>query len=1606
MTVVTRPPRDRHGFRIAIICALPREADAVIALFDHHWEDTDEVYSKAPGDPNAYTTGVIGAHNVVVAHMPHMGKVSAAGVAMGLRTSFPSIELALVVGICGGIPMDPNRQRDIFLGDVVLSQAVVEYDFGRQYPSGFEPKHAQTEGAGGGVPPLSIQSILRKLETDHHHQRLEEEASTWLQTLQHRPKYQYPGGESDRLFQPSYLHRHRDPSTCSECSDENVCADAIRASCSELGCDEHNLARRKRTVTCSETPEGSDRAKTGPSLVIHLGRMGSGSTVMKSGKHRDELAQREGIIGLEMEGAGVCSFFPSLVIKGVCDYADSHKNKLWQDYAAATAASCTKAFLQHWATNAMSTTVNTAAGSCRSSTALFMMDIRRDDRFVGRNEVMETMRVKLSTESRFALVGLGGMGKTRIAVEYALHFQNSDISVFWIHASTKARFLQAYDKIAQKVSIVGYKASDRDSAYMVTEWFESDASRRWLIVLDNADDHSVWYGSDRLADLLPRSGNGSILLTTRDKRVGLDFAGSPSRLVLLDRLDTPHGQELLASKLESQQDPDAAKDLVEELSGVPLAIVQAAAFMQHNGIDANEYLHMYRESPQWKMDLLSEEFEDGIRDKGSNKNPIATTWFISFEYIDRTFPIAGELLRRMSLLESQAIPIFLVVESDKLSPDLVKALGTLQAFSLITPRASKAGTTKADAKYDMHRLVRLAMHKWLGQNDQLGQWTATTLKIVSKKFPSFDELGWRVADSCVACMPHAVALLQSDIIQCTGGEDIPPPFISQKELKDHAPKTIPCGDCAAALMQKLMRTCSTSQRLHDAVRWSMQAFVLREWIFGMQQECTIQAMIEAAAALYAKNDTKEAKELGSKALEYLDEIHPSPALQAYKYEVLGFLRIETGTLVGVHDYFLQALQTRLEIYPSDHPLVLASKSLLAMSYIWEGLYTEAEAVLKETLSRYEQAYGPMSSPALTDKLNLSWVYRVSGRVEEALELNAEISKAHPGGGEHQENGEIMTMVHSGGLLQDLGRPAAAVDVFHKALALMQDSQTAGSPLQIDTITGLTQALVTLKRYAEAEPLLVQLLKSYIRQAGDQELTVVMMRKLAEFYEEWDMCLAAQPLRTKVAQINQRRLGRESVPACLSQYELGLNLVKQGRHAEAMPNLYTKLEYPFEAEDVNHRDNLDRMINIADGFADCGIDRCEYLRVAERMARDAVRLVRPRAKTLPYVAQSGFRTLGFVYRVLGKVAEAEEQYQEALNILRGRSQMEWLESVVMVRCSSVSLQQGRYSAALSMANEAAGKLQRQAEPREDILARCRTNLALAYMEMGRYRSAGSLVVDILSKEYEDAWDIEKTTVSSLLRTVSIIEDVAMVLSRAGCWQQSQHIYEKTKSILAQLLGTMDMRTLWTSLRLRDTLNLQGNFMDALVLSLECKDRYLQRVRQDTVPERMMIAQLDIGLARAYEGLGDHTTAEALSRQALKTITDSTDENSPESVRASAILASILVSQGGPKLMKGSAMQRRAVETWTMLTEENSLPALEAIEAVARTCEIQGDKDQLNVWREKASSVKESFEESLSEEEEDRIEYLVGQVFEKWAENGEGVIKEIDRRRTKVFTMMLP
>jgi nucleoside phosphorylase len=331
-------PKSRNDFAIAIICALPLEADAVEALFDEHYDRLGKYYGKQRGDANAYINGRIGKHNVVLCYMPGIGKGSAASVAASLRVSYTGIELALVVGICGGAP-PPPKYHEIFLGDVIISDSVIEYDFGRQYPGGFQRKTGVKDMLGR--PGREIRTLLNGLRTENALSELQDQTQQYLHVLQQRrAKWGYPG-VSDILFKASYLHKHYNHASPARCSCfesdlfDQICEEALGKDCDDLNCD------KGQQIRCREISEANP-------ISIYIGPVASADTVMKSGLHRDEIVRKEKVIGFEMEGAGVWENVPCIIIKGVCDYADSHKRKTWQEYAAATGASAAKAFLQYW----------------------------------------------------------------------------------------------------------------------------------------------------------------------------------------------------------------------------------------------------------------------------------------------------------------------------------------------------------------------------------------------------------------------------------------------------------------------------------------------------------------------------------------------------------------------------------------------------------------------------------------------------------------------------------------------------------------------------------------------------------------------------------------------------------------------------------------------------------------------------------------------------------------------------------------------------------------------------------------------------------------------------------------------------------------------------------------------------------------------------------------------------------------------------------------------------------------------------------------------------------------------------------------------------------
>ena len=304
-------------YAVGWICAISTEYVAAQAFLDEKHGQPKHV---SDNDNNDYTLGKIGKHNVVIAVLPdgEYGIASAAIVARDMLHSFPNIRIGLMVGIGGGAP---TRKYDIRLGDIVVSiprdgkSGVFQYDFGKMIQD-------QSFRLTGFLnqPPQVLRGAVSGLRTQYEingHQ-LEEAINSILEGHSRlRKKYQRPDPSSDRLYQSRVTHPLNSEVSCVE-----VCGD--------------NLSQ---LVLRSPRSEGEDNPE------IHYGLVASANQLMKDALVRDKLAAENDILCFEMEAAGLMNHFPCLVIRGICDYSDSHKNKEWQGYAAMAAAAYTKDLL-------------------------------------------------------------------------------------------------------------------------------------------------------------------------------------------------------------------------------------------------------------------------------------------------------------------------------------------------------------------------------------------------------------------------------------------------------------------------------------------------------------------------------------------------------------------------------------------------------------------------------------------------------------------------------------------------------------------------------------------------------------------------------------------------------------------------------------------------------------------------------------------------------------------------------------------------------------------------------------------------------------------------------------------------------------------------------------------------------------------------------------------------------------------------------------------------------------------------------------------------------------------------------------------------------------
>ncbi|KAG7284986.1 hypothetical protein NEMBOFW57_009604 [Staphylotrichum longicolle] len=714
--------------------------------------------------------------------------------------------------------------------------------------------------------------------------------------------------------------------------------------------------------------------------VVHFGVIASGDTVMMSAEHRDAVARQAGVIAFEMEGIGVWDSFPCLVIKGACDYADSHKSKGWQRYAAAAAAACMKAVLDHWEPSISESipAVGQPAGPW------FLVPYPRNDSFVGRAAVLRQLQqlpLRSASQARVALHGLGGIGKTQIALEYAywLHEACPDISVFWVHASNADRFRQAYTSIAQECRVPGHNDPKANVFTLVKTWLESKDCRPWVMVIDNADDTHLFFGlqgdsengsslnhEGSLGRYIPECSHGTFLVTTRNKQAGSRLSKG-KRLIEVGKMDDDETTELLCAWFD---DADAASDdystLSSRLEHLPLALAQAAAFIQENTMTICDYVRLLDNSEQHLIDLLGEEFETAGRDSETSR-AVAETWILSFEKIQEQNKLASELLSLMSLFDRQAIPFVFLSnyiegqEGQEVNEiELTKSLGILKAFSFINENK--------DNEFDMHRLVQLVTQKWLVKRGTIRRFAEEAVRVVEEAYPNGKH---KHREICSALMPHVYAVLKQ---KGSGSDD----------------ETL----ARAALLHRTSAFLWIQGRWKEAEPLALQVVEARKRVLGEEHFYTMGSVSDLAAIYWGQGRWKEAEALELQVVEarkrVLGEDHPDTLASmnnlATTYHTQGRWK-EAETIE------LQVVEARKRVLGEDHPDTLASMNNLATTYHTQGRWKEAETIELQVVEERKRVLGEEHPDTLLSKGALAVTYLNQGRWKEAEAIELQVGEA-------------------------------------------------------------------------------------------------------------------------------------------------------------------------------------------------------------------------------------------------------------------------------------------------------------------------------------------------------------------------------------------------------------------------------------------------------------------------------------------------------------------------------------------------------------------------------------------------------------------------------------
>ncbi|KAL9087608.1 MAG: hypothetical protein Q9165_006532 [Trypethelium subeluteriae] len=575
--------------------------------------------------------------------------------------------------------------------------------------------------------------------------------------------------------------------------------------------------------------------------------------------------------------------------------------------------------------------------------------------FVGHTEDIERVKRKvnpLGSHTRIAIVGLGGIGKSELAIEAAYRLKRDvpGLRVLFVRAGSELEFETSYLEAAKAEDIInqtGY--SDPIKGFRgIKSFFDSEASGKWLIIIDGADMKETFFGPRQTFDLLPHGRNGSIIFTSRNNNLAFQLVRSnPESLISLGPLAEKDAVELLTRISNDHESDEASRVcLANELEYLPLALVHAATYVLHAQIGIRGYLNLYYENETERLDLLGDDLPF--------KDPVTRTWLITFEQIQKDNALAEHLFSFMACLHYHEIPYRLLPMENVSRAKAFSALSLLKAYSMIQLDQDKE-------LLNVHRLVHLVLRHQLKTKLRFTKYAQMALNAVTQEFPPNFKDG------------SQLSIGRSLILH------------AQTTLKNSEDLDIKSTQLNSQISLYLRVTGNYVGSLQHAALSHERLKVLK----GEDSENTLETLSELAVVYEYLDNYQESERITSEVLskrrEILGDEHPDVLAS---WNNLGLILEKQGRYQEAEDIHRGAFKVKERLLGPSHDDSLKSKNNLGRALQEQGKYQEAEACFQTVVDARRELYGEMHTGRLLSLNNLGLVFQQQGKLAEAFEIHS------------------------------------------------------------------------------------------------------------------------------------------------------------------------------------------------------------------------------------------------------------------------------------------------------------------------------------------------------------------------------------------------------------------------------------------------------------------------------------------------------------------------------------------------------------------------------------------------------------------------------------------